>query len=117
MSPIIGRTGVGKLSFEDIIFLSLLSLGIITALLTGSAMVFYIVSFMVGLLFGRVWYKTKSALQFKYFLMITLFMVGFIIGNALIGYGSPWITLVLYIAGIMASYYICSKGFFSILDY
>lgn len=121
--PIIGKGTYRKLNFEDIIFISLFILGIIVAILAPSIIIYYSVSFLSGAFFGRIWYKTRKALQAKYLIMITLFIIGFVVGGYILNakYGNSInqaiITIILYLMGIYASYQLHKKGLIKAVDY
>jgi Na+/proline symporter len=108
------------LRLEEIAFIALLIGGFIVALATSSAMIFYGVAFLTGMLFGRLWFQTRKGQQFKYLIMIVCFIVGFIFGNFLMtNYrpGNPYISILLYVIGIIAGYKISKKGYLSIVDF
>lgn len=101
---------------EDYIFIAFLVFGFILALASGSAMIYYMVSFLTGMFFGRLLFKKKGSIKFQSYIMVVFFMVGFVIGNALTRYGDPKITILVYFLGILISYYIFSKRWLRVLD-
>jgi len=101
---------------EDYIFIAFIILGFVAALVTGSAIMYYIVSFLTGILFGRILYKKRQAIKFETYIMVTFFMIGFVLGNSITGYGDPRITIFVYFLGIVISYYLNAKQFFGIVD-
>jgi hypothetical protein len=108
------------LRLEEIAFIGLIIGGFIIALATSSAIIFYGVGTLIGMLFGRLWYLTRKGQQFKYLVMIVCFIVGFVFGNFIMtNYrpGNPYITIFLYIIGIIIGYMISKKGYLSIVDY
>ena len=106
-----------NLSWVEWVCLVLLIIGLIISLSAGSAVIYYILAFLAGLFFGRLWYRTRKDEQFKYLMMITFFMIGFIIGNYLTRYGDPIITMLVYLLGIVISYSLHSKGHVHSTDY
>jgi lysylphosphatidylglycerol synthetase-like protein (DUF2156 family) len=112
--PITKNFQLGWVEFVSIV---LLIFGFILALMSGSAVIYYIVAFLTGIFFGRLWHNTKNTFQFKYFLMVTFFMLGFIAGNIITRYGNPRITIFVYFIGILISYYINRKGLIKAVDY
>ncbi|MFT4343987.1 MAG: hypothetical protein ACMXYE_04540 [Candidatus Woesearchaeota archaeon] len=84
--------------------LILIIIGFVLAISTGSAMIYYIVALLAGIFFGRIWHQTKSEPQFKYFILITFFMIGFIIGNIFSRYGNYKVTIIVYLIGIAIGY-------------
>lgn len=89
--------------------ISLLIIGVILALATGSAVIYYTIATLTGVFFGRVLYHTRNVQQFKYYALAACFMIGFIIGNIITRYGKPSITLFCYIAGMFVTYQIMKK--------
>jgi len=118
MSRFIPHSGYTSLKWPEILWITLLVIGLIFSLSTmGSAIMYYIVAFLCGMLFGRLWYKTKKTLQFKYLMMIVAFMVGFVLGNYIKGYGHPELTILIYVVGITISYYFHSRNVVHGIDF
>ena len=111
----IGKINIGWVELVSII---LLILGFITAMSAlGSMVIFFIVAFLTGVLFGRVWYKTRKSLQFKYFIMTTFFLLGLLSAHVYKKFSSPEWTFILYIIGIVVSYHLHSKGLMEGIDF
>jgi len=90
--------------------LALLICGFILSLTTGSAIIYYIIAFLTSVLFGRMWYRTIGKEQFKYAILITFFIVGFLVGNILSKYGDARITLGIFIIGIAGTTFYFEKN-------
>jgi membrane protease YdiL (CAAX protease family) len=111
------NTGYNNLRWPEIIWFCLLIIGFIVSLMVlESAIMYYIVAFLAGILFGRLWYRTKKTLQFKYFMMIIAFMIGFIAGNYFSKYGNPILTILIYLTGIVISYYLHKNNLMTGID-
>ncbi|MDP7323242.1 MAG: hypothetical protein QF632_00615 [Candidatus Woesearchaeota archaeon] len=94
---------------EAIAFLVLV-IGFIVSLTSTSAVVSYIIIFLSGMLFGKLWYRTKKSGHFKFFLIIFGFLVGFLIGSSLVQYGNRGVMVFLFGFGWLTTYYLHSKG-------
>ncbi len=117
MSPLI-EPPTKSINWPEFVWISLLIIGFILSMSTiGSAMMYYIVALLAGIFFGRLWYKTKKTLQFKYFMMIVCFMIGFILGNYFRGYGHAEITIIVLMVGIIIGFYTTSKGLMNGIDF
>ena len=85
-------------------------IGIILALSTGSAMMNYIVAFVCGLFFGRLWYAKRKDIKMPWFIVIFAFLIGFVIGSI---YGDVKVVILSFLLGCVVSYYIHSKHIIS----
>ncbi|MEM3154711.1 MAG: hypothetical protein QW165_04060 [Candidatus Woesearchaeota archaeon] len=92
--------------WPEMIALIFLVSGFIAAVFSGSAAALYTVSFLAGLLFGRVWYKYRLSHCIPVFLIIMAFFLGFILGGIL--YNLRIIALTL-LAGILIGYWLHAK--------
>lgn len=90
-------------------FVILLITGFIIASLVKSANLSYVIAVLSGLLFGKlVYHKKKDA--FAHYALLTIgFIIGYVVGNAV---GSRMLTLVFFMAGVVASFYAHEKGIF-----
>jgi hypothetical protein len=104
--------------WPEAIAITLLVIGFIFSISTiGSAMMYYIVAFLSGMFFGRLWYMARNTLKFKYLMMIFFFMLGFVIGNYVRGYGHPEITIMVLLLGIIISYYLHLRRYVEAVDF
>ncbi|MCB9358650.1 hypothetical protein H6503_01840 [Candidatus Woesearchaeota archaeon] len=121
MSRFIPHPSYKSLSWPETIATICLIIGFILSFFAGSAFMYYVIALLTGIFFGRLWYNTRNTLQFKYFMIITLFMIGFVIGSLFTPYGNPritpFLTLFIYVIGIIASYYAHSKGYIKAIDF
>jgi hypothetical protein len=118
MSGFIPHPGYHNLRWPEIVWICLLIIGFILSItIVGSAVMYYIIAFLAGILFGRLWYKTRKTLQFKYLMMIIAFMIGFVAGNYISKYGDPILTMLIYLLGIISSYYLHNKNIMTGVDF
>jgi len=104
----IGKKAAGFFShWGEVLFLSLLVIGFILSIAAPSAVISYIMIFVVGLMSGRLVYERKKKLIFPYVLIIIGFIIGYIIGAF---YGNKMTILTLYLIGIWIGYQIYNKG-------
>ena len=75
-----------------------------------SAVMNYIISFLCGLVFGRLWYKYRHHMKEKWGMMIIFFAIGIFLAASITGYGIRLIIIVVYLVGIIASYMIHERG-------
>ena len=95
-------------NWAEIFFFIVMVLGFIIALIAPSAVISYIVIFLSGMIGGRLLYDRRQKLTFPYYLIMIGFLIGYVIGTY---YGSRKITIVLFVVGILFSYYLCKKGY------
>ena len=104
----IGKKAAGFFShWAEVLFLSLLIIGFILSIVAPSAVISYIMIFVVGLMSGRLVYERKNKLIFPYVLIIIGFIIGYILGAF---YGNKVTILTLYLIGIWIGYQIYEKG-------
>lgn len=77
----------------------------------GSAFLQYVTIFLCGLMTGRMWFYRKKRLKVPFVLGFIFFIVGFVFGVFVRGYGSVIIILLLFILSNVISYYAHEKGY------
>ena len=92
-------------------------LGMIVSLMIASAIMYYVIAGMMGILFGRFAFKSKSQLQFKHFMIFAVFIFGFIAGNVFTGYGDAFITVGVYLLGMIISTAVHEQGNIDAIDF
>lgn len=90
-------------TWVEIVSFILLIIGFIIAFSAQSAVITYVVSFLSGTFFGKIWYGLKKKEKFAYFLMILFFLIGFILGSF---YGDKKVTILVFILGASIGYYL-----------
>jgi hypothetical protein len=93
-------------SWAELVAFSLLIIGLIVSLVSGSKVMSYFVITLCGMMFGRLWYRHKHNFKFTWFLIIVGFLMGYLLGNM---YGSGYTITLLFLAGIIVSYYLHNK--------
>lgn len=81
-------------------------IGLILALLIPSAALSYILIFVSGIFAGRLVYERKSKIVFPYIVIITTFLIGYLIGMR---YGSWIVVILLFLIGSVLSYKLFDK--------
>ena len=97
-------------SWAEFFFFVLMIVGFIVALwaTSFSAIISYIVVFLSGMIGGRLLYERKKKLTIPYYIIVTGFLIGFLIGTY---YGSRKVVIILFILGILFSYHLHNKGY------
>lgn len=90
---------------ETVAFLFLF-IGFVTALFARNAYILYAVCFLIGLLFGRIWWRFKGANAIPVFYAIMTFFLGFILGAI---YQNLRIVSILLLGGILVGYWLHEK--------
>jgi len=98
------------LNWAEIISLLLVVLGLILSLFSTSAVMSYIIIFLSGMVFGRLWYSVRKKMQFTYFLIIIGFLLGFLLGSSFIQYGNKGVMIIFFIIGWIFTYYLHARG-------
>ena len=92
-----------------------LVIGFILAIFSRSAVVSYFVILFSGFMFGRWWFRYKTKEVRLPILIISVgFLIGFLIGSF---YGDKRIMIVLFLIGIIGSYYLHDKGYVRSLEW
>ena len=97
--------------WPEIIALFFLIFGFMFAVFSASLLTACIVCFLMGLIFGRVWYKRLKKGNIPVFLTIMTFLIGFIVGNA---FRQTRLVVVFFFVGIFAGYWVSKKKFLKI---
>jgi hypothetical protein len=83
-----------------------------------SLFMFYVIIFLWGLIFGRLWYRIRKNFTFPWGLIIAGFLLGFILSAYLLDYNISIIILItLFFLGIWVSYNVHSKKYIKSLEY
>ncbi|MBU0615769.1 MAG: hypothetical protein KJ601_06770, partial [Nanoarchaeota archaeon] len=90
-------------NWAEVLFFSLLVIGFVVSLLAGSAVISYLIIFLIGMMAGRLMFERKGKLKFAYYLIIIGFLIGYILGAF---YGSRNIMIILFVLGGLLSYYL-----------
>tara|TARA_Y100000310_G_scaffold345388_1_gene464388 strand:+ start:2424 stop:2777 length:354 start_codon:yes stop_codon:yes gene_type:complete len=90
--------------------LFLLLVGFIFATVATSAVMSYLIIFLSGGLFGRLWYSMKKNFQFSFFMVIIGFLIGYLLGGSFIRYGNKGIMIIFFVFGWVAAYYLHIRG-------
>ena len=81
-------------------------IGLVLALLISSAALSYILIFISGFFAGRLVYERKSKIVFPYIVIITTFLIGYLIGMR---YGNWAVVVLLFLIGSVLSYKLFDK--------
>jgi uncharacterized membrane protein len=76
-------------------------IGVFIALLSPSAAISYIISFISGIFAGRLMYERKNKIKLPYLMIVLGFVIGYLIG---VYYGSRKLVIILFVIGAILSY-------------
>lgn len=82
-------------------------IGLVLALLVPSAALSYILIFVSGFFAGRLIYERKYKIVFPYIVIISTFLIGYLIGMR---YGNRIVVFLLFLIGSALSYKLFDKG-------
>src|SRR3989338_3061014 len=82
-------------------------IGLVIALLSGTFWVLYSVAFLLGLLFGRIWYRQRSSSKIALVIILLLLLLGIIVGSFF-----AWVrpVTILLLSGVVLAYWLHKKG-------
>jgi len=100
-------TAVFFRNWAEIIFLILLIVGFLLSLAAPSAVLSYLMIFLVGMMAGRLIYYRKKSMVFPYVLIIIGFFIGYLIGSR---YGNWLVITILFVLGSILDYYLHEQG-------
>ena len=92
----------------------LLVIGFFSALGSGSAVIAYALVLLAGLMGGRIWFRVKDGFKTPWVIILTGFLIGFMLGSR---YGSNRMILLFYVFGIGLSYYLHDREIITSLQY
>ncbi|MBW2988997.1 hypothetical protein KY358_01625 [Candidatus Woesearchaeota archaeon] len=95
-------------NWVEFIAFILLVTGFVFSLLAPSAVLSYMIIFVVGMMAGRWIYARKKTMVLPYALTILGFLIGYLLGSR---YGNWLATTVLFVLGAIFSYYLHEQGF------
>ena len=94
----------------EYVALIVLFIGFFISMSSGSAFLSYLIIFFSGLLTGRILFQYRKAMPFKYYILMLVFLVGYILGTY-VSFGSRKVIVVVFILSNILSYYIHDKGY------
>ncbi len=92
----------------EYVALVVLFIGFFISMSSGSAFLSYIIIFLSGLLTGRILFQQRKALPFKYYILMFVFLIGYILGTY-VSFGSRKVIVIVFILSNILSYYIHDK--------
>ena len=101
-------TGFFYRNWAEVGFFILLVIGFAFSTFSTSAVVSYILIFIVGLMAGRLMLGRKRKITFPVYLMLLGFLIGFIVGAP---FGNKGTMFVLFLLGGFLSYQAHKRGF------
>ena len=94
----------------EYVALVVLFIGFFISMSAGSAFLSYLIIFFSGLLTGRILFQHRKALPFKYYILMLVFLIGYILGTY-VSFGSRKVIVIIFILSNILSYYIHDKGY------
>jgi len=94
----------------EYVALVVLFIGFFISISSGSAFLSYLIIFFSGLLTGRILFQQRKALPFKYYILMLVFLIGYILGTY-VSFGSRKVIIIVFILSNILSYYIHDRGY------
>ncbi len=94
----------------EYVALVVLFIGFLISMSSGSAFLSYLIIFLSGLLTGRILFQNRKALPFKYYILILVFLVGYILGTY-VSFGSRKVIVIVFILSNILSYYLHDRKY------
>ena len=94
----------------EYVALIVLFIGFFISMSSGSAFLSYIIIFLSGLLTGRILFQHRKALPFKYYILMLVFLIGYILGTY-VSFGSRKVIVIVFILSNILSYYMHDKEY------
>ena len=92
--------------WAELFFIILLLVGIVMGVMSPNYFITYAVSFVAGMIAGRLIYDRKDKGKAPYLLIIIGFILGFVVGTF---HGNRTITFLLFLFGAALTYYLFDK--------
>lgn len=95
-------------NWVEVVAAILLVIGFILAISSRSAVISYFVIFCSGTMLGRWWVRyKKQGVRLPIIIISIGFLIGFLLGSF---YGDRRVMIILFIIGIVGTYYLHTKG-------
>lgn len=104
-------------NWVEILSIIVLVIGMIITIFSPSKVMFYIISFLSGSIFGRLIYRTQKSMPAKYYFIITAYLIGLLIGNAIKQYGNIIWPIILFLSGTAISFKLHEMKLIKGIDY
>jgi len=101
-------------SWAEFFFFILMIFGFIISILVPSAVIGYTIAFLCGMMGGRLIHFRKKKIAAPYYIIIIGFIIGYLLGSY---YGNRAIIVILFVLGIIFSYYLLEKGYIKDIAY
>ncbi|MBW3019261.1 hypothetical protein KY329_03695 [Candidatus Woesearchaeota archaeon] len=93
--------------WPEFVALLFMVLGFVVAIMTDSTIAAYAVVFIMGLFFGRIWYRFEQSAKLPLILAILGCLLGIVLGLIL---HNLQLVLLLFVLGIIAGFWIHKRG-------
>ena len=110
---IVGKKGMWR-NWVEILAFFLLIIGFFLSLSAPSAFLSYIIVFLCGMVAGRLWYQQRKNLKFSWLMIIMGFLFGYVLGTY---YGNRKIVVIMFLLGMILSYYVHDKKYIKSSEY
>ncbi len=104
-------------NWVEVIAVIVLISGMVLSILSPSKVMFYIISFLSGSIFGRLIYRTQNSMPAKYYFIIIAYLVGLLIGNSIRQYGNIIWPIILFLSGTAVSFKLHQMRLIKGIDY
>jgi len=94
----------------EYVALIVLFIGFFISMSSVSAFLSYLIIFFSCHLTGRILFQYRKALPFKYYILMLVFLLGYILG-ANFSFGSKKVIVIIFILSNVLSYYIHDKEY------
>ena len=101
-------------NWPEFIATVVLVIGFIISLSLHSAFMSYVTILLCGGMFGRFWYGLDNEKKFSWLIVITGFLIGFLLGEY---YASKRAIILLFVIGVVISHYLHAKGYVKTVTY
>ncbi|MFH1317182.1 MAG: hypothetical protein ABII01_06685 [Candidatus Woesearchaeota archaeon] len=103
--------------WPEVLSILLLIIGFILSITAQSAVMIYLLVFLSGLFFGRLWFMIQRQIKMPWSIVIFCFLLGYLLGAFLTRYGDARIIILIFVIGIMTGYYLHAKKIISSRGY
>ena len=90
-------------NWPEIIGTFVLIVGFVLTIVLPSAILIYTVVILIGLLFGRIWFRQKGGLKFPLFVIMMALLLGIMLGAK---YGDKTLVVIFFFFSMAFSYYL-----------
>jgi len=100
--------------WPDIIAFLVSLLSFFVAIVSGNRVFGFVIVFLVGLIFGRMWFRFRSESRVSLVIVMLGALLGFLIA---LFFNNPHLVVILFLVGVAFGFWVHEKGFIKSVEF